>query len=141
MDKHQLFINFLSEFKSQDPALVEGLIKGYKACLEAETMQEGTIGRALAGAGLALGLAAGHANAGVTDTTSIPVQAKEYTQQIKEKYLDSYDANNEAYQSAVKHYADLKKTDPDQANLFARTMNNNLKPFSIFKPIGDVVAN
>jgi hypothetical protein len=36
MDKHQLFIDFLGKFKSQDPALVEALIDGYKTCLEAE---------------------------------------------------------------------------------------------------------
>ena len=99
---------------------------------------EGAIGKALATAGLALGLAAGHASAG--DTKDIPAEAKNYSQQIKDQYLDNYDANNKAFQAAKTKYAELKATDPDKANQFAHIINVTLKPFSIFAPIGDTVT-
>lgn len=132
------FKGFLSQLKSQNPTLIEAIERGFDVIVNDSTpvINESVLGRGAFALMLLSHLAFG-GEATQNPDEAAKKAASEYVSKIKDQYLDTYNADNDAFKEAKQYYTELNKKDPNMASMFARVINGNLKQFSAFGKIGE----
>lgn len=148
------FYNFVRAIASNDPALVESIIEAHKVIYEAESLNEGKIGKTLATAGLALGLMGGgsQAHAGFfgggdkakTEMAGVqtPEQVKATTQKLLQQIGDDFiETNSFAESDYVKQLAQFIQSLPDDLKNVALSECGRFKnQFRLGTPSDNIVS-